>query len=116
MSLDLSATASKLLVKLASTSNVKLVQKTDTYNPVTGEESSTSETVKNLTAAVIPMPSNLVDGTRVKSTDKMVIMDNQIKPKMTDFIRIDSVDYSIVEITAVNPSGTPQIYKVVARG
>ena len=113
--LDLSLTATKLLTKLASTDYVKLVRKTGGYDPITGTE-TTSETVTNLVAASLPVSDNLVDGTRIRANDRMIICDNAIKPLTTDFIRIDDIDYPIVDIREVNPSGTPQIYKVIARG
>lgn len=116
MSLDLSTTATKLLTKLASTDFVKLVRKSVTYDPALGTETVSSEIVTNLVAASLPVSSDLIDGTRIRANDKMILCDNAIKPLMTDFIRIDSIDYPIVDIREVNHAGTPQIYKVIARG
>lgn len=116
MSLDLSSVATQLLANLTSSTFVKLVRKTESYDPITGTETVTSETVTNLVGGSMPISSNLIDGTRIRATDKMIVCDNAIKPLFTDYIRIDSVDYAIVDIIEVNHAGIPQLYKVIARG
>lgn len=115
MALDLSATAKRILDKLGSRGFVKLVKLDSTYEPVSGVKSST-ETVIDLSAASLPVPSELVDGERIKLTDKLIIMDNETAPDLSDIIRIEGKNYRIVSIEEVNHAGTVQIYKVVVSG
>jgi len=115
MALDLSAVATKLLDSLGQKGYVILVQVADTYNPVTGVKSKV-ETEVPLSAVDLPVPDELVDGTYIKSTDKLFILDGVVEPKNNDLIRVGVNNYRIISISAVNHAGTPQVYKVIARG
>lgn len=57
---------------------------------------------------IVPIKSHLVDGTRIKATDKMLIIDDTFVPLMTD-----AVDgWTIKEIESKAPAGTPLVYLV----
>ena len=122
MGLDLSATATRLLTTLASDTNVKLKRTTGAvFDPVAGTQTGGTTTTSNLVAAVINPASKLFDSERIQYGDKMVIMDNQIEPIMSDLIVIpddqgNAIDFVIVDIGGVNHAGIRQIYKVVCRG
>lgn len=122
MALDLSSVATELLDSLGEKGTVSLVRIDKVNDPRTATQSRT-ETVTPLSAANLPAPAKLVGGflnndqtTRIRSTDRMVVMDGSVEPLMDDLLRIDGKDYRILEITPVNHAGTPQIYKVMARG
>ena len=122
MGLDLSATATRLLTKLASNSNVKLKRTTGaTFDPVAGTQTGGTTTTTNLVAAVVKPGSPLFQDERIRYGDKMVVMDNQLEPLYSDLIVIpddqgNAIDYVIVDIGGVNHAGIRQIYKVVCRG
>lgn len=122
MGLDLSATATKLLTKLASTTHVKIKRTTGAvFDPVAGTQTGGTTTVTNLVAAVTKVDKVLIDGERIKYGDKMVILDNQFEPLMSDLIVIPDdqgvdLDCVVIDIGGVNHAGIRQIYKVICRG
>lgn len=115
MALDLSTETTQILNELGQFGYVKLVQKTRTYDPASGVQTSV-ETVVDLSAVDLPVPDTLVDGERILKTDKYIIMDGATEPTGEDLIRVNDKDYTIVEITPTNHAGVPQVYEVVARG
>lgn len=117
MALDLSATASSLIKSLGDPSYVTVTRKTGgTFDPIAGK--ATGETITQLPAkgVVTKVDSKLIDGTRIKATDKMIILDNAVVPGYADLITFGGVSHTIVDINEVNHAGTVQIYKVVCRG
>lgn len=117
MALDLSNTAKRLLDKLGSFGNVKLVRTTgETYDPVTGQSTGGSTETISLSAAVLPMPDNLMADTRVKATDEYFICAGDVEPLISDTVLIGGVGLSIAIIEPINHAGTPQVFEVVARG
>jgi hypothetical protein len=122
MSLDLSDVATELLTELASATNVKIKRTTGaTFDPVAGTQTGGATTETNLVAAVTNVDKKLFDGERIKYGDKMVILDNQFEPLMSDKIVIPDdqgvdLDYVIIDIGGVNHAGIRQIYKVICRG
>lgn len=117
MALDLSSAVTSLLGTLGKRGYVKLLQPNQVYDPTDGTQTETPVTV-DLYAADLPMPNNLVDGERILATDRMIIMDGTTEPTINDYILIGASTqrYSIVQIKPINHAGTPQAYKVVARG
>lgn len=117
MSLNLSSTATKLLSSLGNPQYVKITRKSGgTFDPVAGETTGESVSVLDAVGAVTSVKASLVDGERIRATDKMIVLDGAIKPVMTDLITFAGVDNAIVHIDEVNHAGIPQIYKVVTRG
>ena len=123
MGLDLSQVATDLLTSLASDTHVKIKRTTGAvFDPVAGTQTGGTETVTNLVAAVTNVDKKLFDGERIKYGDKMVILDNQFEPLMSDLIVIPDdqgveLDYVIVSpIGGVNHAGIRQFYKVICRG
>lgn len=113
--LDLSNVSTQLLNNLALNGNVKIVKPDSVYDPVTGVKTSTEQVI-DLAAANLPVPNDLVDGTIIVASDRLVVMDGAVKPTRNDKLLIDGDRYSIEQITEVNHAGIPQLYKVVARG
>lgn len=76
-------------------------------NPVTGAITTTGTTTSHSPMGVIvPIKSNLVDGTRIKAGDKLLITDDSFAPLMTDKV----TGWAIQEIEDKNPAGTPLVY------
>lgn len=116
MSLDLSATATRLLAKLGSITYVELVRVSGaTIDPVGGTITGGSTTKLPLTAAVLNVADNLIDGERIKTGDKQVIFDNSETPVMTDLIEFDGIQYSMIVIDGFNHAGIQQFWKVICR-
>jgi len=105
------ATALKLLTKYGTDTILTHKPTTGGINPVTGLDtrgSSTTTTVKGIYKRI---PSDLIDGTRIQTTDKMIVLDNTKEPLMTDTIG----SWNIEEITEVKPTITTIIYFVRLR-
>ena len=84
-------------------------------DPVTGV------VVPGTTATFTPVgiiknfPDALIDGTRIQTSDKIVVSDASFEPAMTDTVSIESQDWSIVKITANAPAGLPLSYTTQVR-
>lgn len=122
MSLDLSSVATELMDSLGKRGTVTLVRVSREDDPEEGTQTETK--VQCLLSAVnLPAPESLIGGAinndqtnMIKATDRLVVIDGQIEPVISDLLLIDGKEYRIIQITTVNHAGTPQIYKVVARG
>lgn len=117
MSLDLSATATELLKSLGDETHVKITRTTGgVFDPVAGETTGATTDILDAIGAVVKIDNSLVDDERIKSTDKMILLDNQLTPLMTDLITFSGIDHTVVQIFEVNHAGIIQLFKVVCRG
>lgn len=117
MSLDLSEMATELMKDLGDESYVKITRKSGgTFDPVAGTNTGEVTSVLASIGIVIKLDSRLIDGTRIKATDKMILLDKGLTPLYTDLITFDLVDHTIVQINEVNHAGITQLFKVVCRG
>jgi len=112
---ELANEARELIDEFGVFGYVKLVQNTGTHDPLTGEVSAGTIAV-DLHAVDLEIKSKLVDGTRILASDRMVIMSNDVAPKMSDDILIGNNTHKIIEIMPISPAGTPVTYEVVCRG
>lgn len=117
MSLDLSKAATSLLKSLGDETHVKITRTTGgAFNPVLGETTGATTNVLAAVGAVVKIDNKLVDGERIKATDKMILLDNALTPLMTDLITFSAIDHIVVQIFEVNHAGIIQLFKVVCRG
>jgi len=58
---------------------------------------------------------DLVDGRLIQQGDKMLIIDDTFEPKLTDTVTINGSDWTIVDVTPVEPGGQAVIYYVHVR-
>lgn len=117
MSLDLSLTATSLIKSLGDETHVKITRKSaGTYDPVAGTTTGQISSVIPVVGVVVRLDSALIDGTRIKATDKMIILDKAVEPAYTDLIKFSGLDHTVVQIDEVNHAGIIQLYKVVCRG
>lgn len=61
------------------------------------------------------IPLDLVDGTRIQATDRLLVLDDTVAVQMTDRISIGAQQYPIQEITLVQPAAVPVVYIVRVR-
>ena len=117
MSLDLSATATKVMKSLGDEAYVTITRKSGgTFNPVEGTTTGESTSVLPVVGVVSKLDSRLVDGTRIKSSDKMILLDNQVTPDYKDLISFGGINHTVVDIDGLNHAGITQIWKVTVRG
>lgn len=116
MSLDLSATATKLMKSLGDETYINITRKSGgTFDPVAGETTGEVLTILSAVGVVDKVDSKLVDGTRIKATDKMVLLDNGVTPLYTDLINFNGSSNTVVSINELNHAGITQMWEVVTR-
>ena len=112
---SLQDTAKSLLIKFGKYGYIKLrVETGGIDDPLSGGNPGTIEDF-DLFAVDLNIDKSFVDGERIKTTDRMVIMSSDTKPLMSDVISIGGVNHKTVKIITVSPAGTDVIYKVVCR-
>lgn len=117
MSLDLSATATSLMKSLGDETYVTITRTTGgTFDPVAGEETGSTTSTISVTGVVTNIDNSLIDGELIKATDKMILLDNQVAPSMTDLITFNGISNTVVRIMEVNHAGITQLWKVICRG
>jgi len=108
---EMAEMATELITEFGT--DVVITRETDeVINPVTGEVEVEAESTEYIAQGVKKKyPENLIDGTRITSSDRQLIIEaSVVEPLITDKITINSQDWPIVEIESVNPAGTPLIY------
>ena len=117
MSLDLSDTATRLIKLLGDETHVTITRKTSgVFDPVAGTTTGEITVILPSVGVVTKLDSKLIDGTRIKATDKMILLDKGVTPLYTDLITFGAINHTVVQISEINPSGVTQIWKVVVRG
>lgn len=108
---NLASVASRLLTKFGQD---VVFRSSLTVNPLTGALTGTQTdvTTKGIFKKI---PDNLVDGTRIKSTDKMVVINNSYTPTMSDRVIMGTDIYTIQEIHTSSPAGVDLVYGVRLR-
>jgi len=111
---DMAAVANTLIDEFGQT--ITLQRKTDgTFDNVTGVEAGGSTSLITQKGIVSQYKSDLIDGQRIQSGDRMLILDNTQTPVLTDKVLVGAEYWSIIDIVAKNPAGTPLVYFVQAR-
>lgn len=117
MSLDLSLTATDLMKSLGDETYITITRKSDgVYDPVAGTTTGETTSVLSAVGVVTRVDSRLVDGTRIKATDKMILLDNAVEPLYTDLITFGGFNHTVVQINELNHAGITQLWKIVCRG
>ena len=111
---SIAATASKLITKFGAVGEIKRTTG-GSINPVTGAIATGTTVTYTPNTIVQKYADELVDGARILSSDRMIILDNTIEPVSTDTITIGGENWSIVSIRESNPAGIPLVYFVQAR-
>jgi hypothetical protein len=110
----MAATASRLLFKFGG--EVSVVRNTGgSVNPVTGAVTPGTNATLKAKGLLNKFDDSLIDGTRIKASDRVLIMDNTFEPLMTDRPTIGGQNWTIVEINTVKPANVPVVYALQVR-
>jgi hypothetical protein len=103
------ATALKLLTKFGKV--VTLSRYTgNSIDPITGTVTAGTDASVTTTGLIKNYADGVVDGTRILSGDKELILSNEQVPTLTDQVTIDSQTWSIIAIKTINPADTVVCY------
>lgn len=106
----LKATADRLIARFGKTA--QLVTTTTTgpdYDP------TVTETATDITLVELDYSLTNRDGTLVQAGDKLFLVQADAAPDMAAKIRLDSVDYAMVDVQPVSPGATVLLYEIQAR-
>lgn len=84
-------------------------------NPVEG--TNTPGTTQNFEPKgfALNYKNSLIDGTRIQSGDKLLLLDNSVEPKMADRFTFDGAAWKPIDIIKKAPAGIPIVYFVQVR-
>ena len=108
------ATALRLLTRFGASATLKVYSGT-AYDPATGTVTATY-TDNAATACVFDYPQKYVDGTLILAGDKQAYMASAPVPKQGDKLAWQAVDYTVVAVKAIAPSGVAVVYEAQIRG
>lgn len=111
---SLAATASRLLEKYGKAITFKR-ETAGSYDPVTGATVAGTITTHTPNGIFQTIRSDLIDGTRIQSGDKMFVIDSSFEPVLSDKVVISGADWSIQEVTPSQPADTTLVYFVLIR-
>lgn len=111
---SMAATASRLLAKFGMIITIKRTTG-GSVNPVTGAVVAGTTTSYSPQGLVQRYRDDQIDGTRILSSDRLVIVDNTVEPLTTDKITLSSQDWSIVDVKESKPSTIGIVYFIQAR-
>lgn len=111
---NLQATATTLLTRFGRDIVVRR-ESGGSIDPVTGAVVAGSVTDTTVKGILKTYPDRLIDGTRIKESDRMIIINAIIEPLTTDQIILGSDVWHPVEVKSSNPAGTPLVYFVQVR-
>jgi len=111
---SMAATASKLITKFGAQGTIKRTTG-GSIDPVTGDTTAGTTVTYTPNTIVQKYADELIDGTRILSSDRLIILDNTIEPLTTDKITIRGEDWTIVSVSESRPAGIPLVYFVQAR-
>jgi len=110
----LAATAARLITKFGAVGTITRTTG-GSVDPVTGDTTAGTTVTYSPNTIVQRYADELVDGTRILSSDRLIILDNTIEPLTTDKITIRGENWTIVSINESRPAGIPLVYFVQAR-
>lgn len=111
---SMAATASKLITKFGAQGTIKRTTG-GSIDPVTGDTTAGTTVTYTPNTIVQKYADELIDGTRILSSDRLIILDNTIEPLTTDKITIRGEDWTIISVSESRPAGIPLVYFVQAR-
>lgn len=109
----LAATASKLLTKYGKNIELKRVAG-GSVDPVTGQVTAGMSSTLKTNGIFRAYPDSVIDGTRILKSDREVIIDGTVEPKITDKIVIGGEDWIIKNVVAQKPANSALVYFVQA--
>ena len=95
---------------------VKLVRVTGASTvPVTGVVTAGTDASVTTAGILKPYPDDMIDGTRILTSDRELVLTNEHIPLPSDKPEIQGQQWSIVNITTTSPAGVDVVYKVQVR-
>jgi len=106
-----------LLTRYGKLGSVSISRETTgALDPVEGEVTGSTTTETPLLAATLAIKSSMVDGERIRATDRRFISDADFKPIESDTIIVDGAKNEIVNIKTYRTADVVIAYEVVYRG
>ena len=107
---DMAATALELLTEFGA--SVTLPRTTGgSIDPIDGYTVAGSDASVTTTGLLLPYKDSMIDGTRILSGDKELVLSNEQVPLPSDKPTIDGENWSIVSIKTIKPDAlTPVVY------
>lgn len=110
------AKAKAMIAKYSVPGHIKIVRGAGVLDPVNGTIAGGGQELP-LNAVDLQVSRNLLGpNSDVVATDRMVLMDGQVKPLPSDSISIGGRKHKVINIMPLTPGGVDIIYKVVCRG
>jgi hypothetical protein len=111
---SLGDTALSLLVKFGK--SITLSRETGgSIDPITGAVTAGTDTSVTTTGVLLSYPDKMIDGTRILSSDRLLLLSNEQAPLPSDKPVIDGEEWSIVNPDKISPAGIDVIYKIQVR-
>jgi len=102
-------TALKLLTRFGG--EITLSRKTgDSVDPITGVVAAGTDTSVTTTGLLKPYSDKMIDGTRILTGDKELVLSNEQTPLPSDKPIIDGEEWSIVAIKTIKPFDTVVVF------
>jgi len=101
---SMAALAARLLEKFGRT--VIITRSSATRNPVTGVVTPGATATFEVKGINKVIPKELIDGTRVLASDRMLILEGAVEPRLTDLID----GWSVQEVQSVKPAATDVVH------
>lgn len=107
---DMAATALELLTEFGAA--VTLPRTTGgSIDPIDGYTVAGSDASVTTTGLLLPYKDSMIDGTRILSGDKELVLSNEQAPLPSDKPTIGGENWSIVSIKTIKPdAATPVVY------
>lgn len=105
----IAATAARLIENFGQTISVTRTTGA-TIDPVTGAAVAGTDTVYSPKGILKKYPDDVIDGTRIETGDRELILDNTIEPDLSDKVTVQGEQWTIVNVTSVNPAGTAIVF------
>lgn len=107
---DMQDVVTELLTEFGK--SVTFERVTSVFNPITGMDTSRTTATTDTVGVEIPINKALIDGTRVQSDDKFIVIDASFEPMMSDRLMAGPpivscaypLDATLAEIEAIDPS------------
>jgi hypothetical protein len=105
---SLALTAGRLVTKFGAP--VTLRRTSGLSDPVHGFGDSLTEVSLQTTGITRTYPDELIDGERVLSTDRLIVLAPDVEPSISDKVVIGSRPWAVVSVKTASPAGTPLAY------
>lgn len=106
--------AARLIKKFGAIGSLKRTTGAS-IDPVTGVVVGGTTTTYTPYTLLQKFADDMIDGTRILASDRLIILDDTIEPLTTDTITISSQDWNIMSVSESNPAGVAIVYFVQAR-